>query len=142
MEEVPVSASDTYTVSATVSLPENAAEIRILSYDSEGGLIGNLDSVSTDPATGINDLNSQEFCKIYPTVVKSGVAFSIQTGICVEGAILVEIRSLADGREEGKFVFRGCSKVLSVETGSLMAGIYLITVHHSGRIWNEKLIVL
>jgi hypothetical protein len=141
MEATPVNATDKYTVSTNLSLPENTAEIRLLAYDTESNLIGVLDAVSTDPATGIYGLSSTGQCKIYPSMVEKGMPFSIQTGYTAGEDITVEIHSIADGKETGKFVFPGISDIYSVRTDFLSTGIYLVTVRHSGMVSREKMII-
>jgi hypothetical protein len=142
MEATLVNATEKYTVSTVISLPENAAEIRILAFDSEGSPIGILDAVSTDPAVGLAGIYSSEQCKIYPTLVEKGMPFSIQTSPVAGEDIMVEIHSLADGKDAGNFIFPGSSDIYSVTTDLLVAGIYIVTVRHSGMIFREKMIIL
>jgi Domain of unknown function (DUF4380) len=141
LDPIGVNATDKYTVSAILTLPENAAEIRILAYDAQGSFIGVLDAVSTEPVTGIDGMPSSGHCRIFPTLVEQGMPFSIQISPVAGEDITVEIHSLADGREAGKFIIPGNSDLFSVRTDFLAAGIYLVTVRYSGLIFKEKMII-
>jgi hypothetical protein len=141
LEATTVNATDKYTVSSILSIPETATEIRILAYDAESTFIGVLDAVSTEPVTGIEGMPSSVHCKIFPTLVEKGMPFSVQTSPVSGEDITVEIHSLEDGREAGKFVFPVNSVLFSVKTDFLGTGIYLVTVRHSGMVYREKMII-
>jgi hypothetical protein len=141
LEATAVNATDKYTVSVNLSIPENASEIRILAYDSEGSFIGVLDAVSTEPVTGIAGTLSSGQCKLFPTLVEKGMPFSIQTSPVAGENITVEIHSLADGKEAGKFIFPGNSDLFSVRTDFLATGVYLVTIRCSGMVFREKMII-
>jgi len=141
LDATTVNATDKYTLSTNLSLPENTEEIRILAYDAEGSFIGVLDAVSADPATGIAGIHTSGYCKIFPTLVEKGMPFSIQTSPVSGENISVEIHSLEDGREAGTFVFPDHSVLFSVKTDFLGTGIYLVTVKYSGMVFREKMII-
>jgi hypothetical protein len=141
LEATDVNATDKYTVSANITIPENTAEIRILAYDPDSRFIGVLDAVSTEPVTGIDGMPSSGHCKIFPTLVEKGMPFSIQTSPVAGEDITVEIHSLADGKEAGKFIIPGNSDLVSVRTDFLATGIYAVTIRYSGMVFREKMII-
>jgi len=140
-EPIPVRATDKYTLSMDLTLPENATVIKILAYNPEGSYLGVLDAALVNPASGIEGMHSPEGCKLFPTLIEKGKPFSIQTSPVDGERITVEIHSLADGKEAGKFVFPGITDICSVRTDLTEPGIYLVTVRHSGMVFREKIII-
>jgi hypothetical protein len=140
LDAVGVNATDKYTVSGNLTLPENTTEIRILAYDTEGGFIGVLDAVSAEP-TGIAGLPSAGYCKLFPTLVEQGMPFFIQASPLAGEDYAVEIHSMADGKEEGRFIIPGSSDIFTVRTDFLATGIYLVTIRHSEMVFREKVII-
>jgi hypothetical protein len=140
-EANPVNAADQYVLYRDLSVPENAAEIRLQAYDANGGFIGTLDAVSANPSTGVNAISPSGYCKIFPTFVEKGQTFFIKTNPADAGDAVVTIHSVADGKEADSFVFRGNSEQYSVPTESLSRGIYILTVKKSELVYREKIVV-
>lgn len=141
-DAVAVNAADKFTLNETISLPEGADIIKLMAYDAEGLLIGVLDSVVTSGGTALADRAGELPCRIYPTVIEKGAGFNIDLSALPSEKITVEIRSLADGKLAGKYIFTGNASGRMVDTTFLVPGLYMVSIQQDGMVFREKIIVL